>query len=72
MKGEKVLLFLKAGKSKKDGAAYNLVGKNQGKYVVTADGIARKNGFSIEGEKEMIDNNIPVDALIEKIRRVEQ
>lgn len=71
-KGENVLLFLKAGKSKLDGLAYNLVGKNQGKYIVTADGIVNKSGFSIAGETEMIDNNIPVDALIEKIRRVDQ
>ena len=70
--GERVILFLKSGKSKKDGVAYNIVGKGQGKYVMGADGIARKSGFSIEGGAENIDTNIPVDELIEKVRRVKQ
>jgi len=73
LKGEKVILFLRSGKSKKDGGgAYNIVGKGQGKYLIDADGIARKSGFSIAGGKEDIDNNIPVDKLIEKINKIEQ
>jgi len=72
IKGEKVILFLRSGKSKKDGVVYNIVGKSQGKYVVDSKGIARKGGFSIAGSKANIDNNIPVDELIEKIRRVKQ
>jgi hypothetical protein len=72
IKGEKVILFLRSGKSKKEGAAYNIVGKGQGKYVIDADGIARKGGFSIAGGKEDIDNNIPVDKLIEKINKIKQ
>jgi hypothetical protein len=68
-KGEKVILFLKTGKSKKDGSAFNLVGKGQGKYTIGNDGIARKGGFSVIGGEELIDNNIPVDVLIEKIKR---
>jgi len=72
LKGEKVILFLKSGKSKKDGVAYNIVGKSQGKYVIDAYGIATKSGFSIVDKEENIDNNLPVDELIEKIREVKQ
>jgi hypothetical protein len=72
MKGERVILFLKPGKSKKDGVVHNIVGESQGKYVIDANGIARKSGFSIAGSNAKIDNNIPVDKLIEKIMRVEQ
>jgi hypothetical protein len=71
MKGEKVILFLKSGKSKKDGFIYNIVGKNQGKYLIGEDGVARKGGFSVIGQKDNIDNNIPVDELIEKIKKAE-
>ncbi len=70
IKGERVILFLQSGKSHRDGNTYNIVGRGQGKYVIGADGIARKGGFSISGDKEKIDNNIPADKLIEKIRRV--
>jgi len=69
-KGEKVILFLKSGKSKKEGVVHNIVGKAQGKYTIDADGIARKGGFSIVSGEDVIDNNIPVDELIDKIRRV--
>ena len=65
-KGERVLLFLKSGKSKKDGQAYNIVGKGQGKYSIDAKGIARKSGVAIMGSKENIDNNLLLDELIEK------
>jgi hypothetical protein len=71
-KGERVLLFLKSGKSKKDGKAYNIVGKGQGKYSIDAKGIARKSGVAIVGPKESIDNNLSVDELIEKIKKVRQ
>jgi hypothetical protein len=72
MKGEKIILFLKSGKSKKDGFVYNIVGKNQGKYLIGEDGVARKGGFSVIGQKDNIDNNISVDELIEKIKKAEQ
>ncbi len=71
-KGEKVILFLKSGKSHRDGNVYNIVGNNQGKYVIGADGIARKGGYSVAGDKENIDNNIPADKLIERIKRAEK
>ena len=69
-KREKIILFLKSGKSKKDGIIYNVVGKAQGKYIIGKDGIARKSGYSIVSGEEIIDNNIAVDDLINKIRRV--
>lgn len=69
-KGENVLLFLKSGKSRSDGVVYNIVGKAQGKYTIGKDRIARKRGFSVIRGKDIIDNNIPVDELIKKIRKV--
>jgi hypothetical protein len=69
-KGEKVILFLKAGKSMKDGHVFNIVGKGQGKYTIDRDGIARKGGFSVMGGDELIDNNIPSGELIERILRL--
>lgn len=72
-KGEKIILFLKSGKSKKgekNGDIHNIVGSAQGKYTIGDDGIARKSGFSVIKGKEFIDNNISVDALIDKIKGV--
>lgn len=68
--GEKVILFLRSGKSKQEGVVHNIVGKAQGKYTIDNSGIARKSGFSIVSGEDVIDNNIPVDELIDKIRRV--
>ena len=70
-KGERVIVFLKEGKSKKKGTVYKIVGKSQGKYTIDKDGIARKQGFSIVQGEKVIDNNIPVEELVEKVRRVE-
>lgn len=69
-KGEKVLLFLKSGMSKGDGTVYNIVGQAQGKYTIDDKEIARKDGFSIVSGQDIIDNNIPVEELIKKIREV--
>jgi hypothetical protein len=69
-KGENVLLFLKSGKSKSEGFVYNIVGKAQGKYTIDKDRIARKRGFSVIRGEDIIDNNIPLDDLIKKIRKV--
>jgi hypothetical protein len=71
-KGEKVLLFLKSGNSRLAGSAYHIVGKAQGKYVIDQNGIARKSGFSLAAGKEKVDNNIPVDELIQKIKKAER
>jgi hypothetical protein len=69
-KGERVLLFLKSGKSRGDGFIYNIVGKAQGKYSIDKERIARKRGFSVIRGEDIIDNNIPLDELIKKIREV--
>lgn len=69
-KGERVLLFLKSGKSRGDGFVYNIVGKAQGKYSIDKERIARKRGFSVMGGEDIIDNNIPLDELLKKIREV--
>jgi hypothetical protein len=73
VKGEKIILFLKSGDSKRDKQnekIHNIVGSAQGKYTIGDDGIARKSGFSIIKGNEVIDNNISVDALIDKIKGV--
>ena len=68
-KGEKVILFLKPEKSKEK-EVYKIVGSAQGKYTIGTDGIARKKGFSLWSDKELIDNDIPADTLIDKIKKV--
>ena len=70
-RGEKVLLFLKSGKSKRDGNIYNIVGKAQGKYLIGEDGIARKRGFALGSRKDMVESETPLGRLIEKIRNVQ-
>ncbi|MEK6672692.1 MAG: hypothetical protein AABY42_04350 [Nitrospirota bacterium] len=69
-KGETVLLFLKPGMSKIDGAVHNITAKAQGKYVIDENRIARKSGFSVAGGGENVDYSMSLDKLIEKIRNV--
>ena len=59
-KGERVLLFLKSGKSRGDGFVYNLVGKAQGKYTIDKERIGRKRGFSVTGGESITDTKIPL------------
>lgn len=67
-KGERVLLFLQADKQEKVDDLYTITGKAQGKYTVHEDGTARKGGFSIVDGQELIDEALPVEKLIEKIK----
>jgi len=69
-KGENVLLFLKAGKSPVMGMSHAVIGRAQGKYNVGADGILRKGGFSVMGNRSSIDNNIPLQDMIRKVQGV--
>lgn len=75
--GEEVILFLASGRSKKGkkhGFVYNIFGAAQGKYTIGHDGFARKGGFSILKSKDAersINNNIPVDELIDKIKNID-
>ena len=70
MKREKVLLFLKPMKNDKNINRFNMVGKAQGKYTIDDNGIARKRGFAVMGEKWRIDNDISLEELIRKIKEV--
>jgi hypothetical protein len=70
-RGERVLLFLKSGKSKRFGSVYNIVGKAQGKYLIGEDGIARKRGFTLSSRKDVVESETPLSRLIEKIRNVQ-
>jgi len=69
-KGEKVLLFLKRGIEPGESDKYDLVGKAQGKYSIGPDGVARKKGFSVLGDTKQIDAEVPLETLIDKIKRV--
>lgn len=72
-KGEKLILFLESGKGvkgEKMGDIHCIVGSAQGKYTIGNDGVARKTGFSVIKGSEVIDNNISVEALIDKIKGV--
>ncbi|MCF6149141.1 MAG: hypothetical protein E3K37_10835 [Candidatus Kuenenia sp.] len=72
-KGEKILLFLKTAKSKRTEQKENvfrIVGRAQGKYFIDKNGIAKKSGFTTINRKEVIDNNIPIETLIDRIKGV--
>jgi len=68
--GEHMVLFLKRGSvSGGESAHWSLVGYSQGQYVVGADGVARKGGFSVLGESAKVDLEIALDDLKAKVRR---
>jgi hypothetical protein len=69
---EEVLLFLKAGQGDRGNKVYRIVGKSQGKYTIHEDGTVEKKGFTLLDGEERIDNNLPVDLLIDKIRKARQ
>ena len=68
--GETVLLFLKPAKTRQFETTYKNVGKSQGQYKIGKDGIARKSGYSLEGSAKDIDNSMPIEVLIEKIKGI--
>jgi len=49
---------------------FSVVGLAQGKYTIHPSGIAEKSGYTVSGRSQLIDNGIPVDVLIEKIKSV--
>lgn len=65
-KGEQAILFLSG---KDHGARFSIVGKGQGAYKVGKDNVARKGGFSVRDGAGEVDYTIPVEKLIEKIKR---
>jgi len=70
VKGERVLLFLKAGQSSEADGPQVVVGMAQGVYAVGQDHIARKSGFSLVPGGEAVDSDIDIDLLKEKIRSI--
>ena len=54
------------------GDIYQITGNAQGHYTIDSQGIARKGGFSLIQREDVVDNNIPLDTLINKIRGVEK
>ena len=70
MKGENVILFLETKNDTRGGLIRKIVGKAQGKYSIGADGVARKMGFTVVRGKNAIDNSLPVNQLVDRIRAV--
>jgi hypothetical protein len=82
--GENLLLFLKIKNGQKQklerGVAplsneeiyHSIVGNAQGQYTITPQGIAKKDGFTLMPGSELIDNDIPLGVLIDKIRRAKK
>ncbi|MFA6470831.1 MAG: hypothetical protein WCU00_02230 [Candidatus Latescibacterota bacterium] len=67
--GEEVILFL-TRKDSKDDSVFKITGNAQGHYTIDKNRIARKGGFSVMGNKETIDNIVPINILIDKIKRI--
>lgn len=70
-KGQRVLVFIKSVRGSVRERAYGVVGKGQGVYKIR-DGIARKEGFTVAGRANAVENNIPIEVIKERIRRVEK
>jgi hypothetical protein len=69
--GEEVLLFLVADSKERGPATYGIFGKSQGKYTVDRqEGMATKSGFALASNAETVDNRLPLEVLIGKIRAV--
>lgn len=77
--GEDVLLFLnqvQSMSSRTKNQVHRIFGAAQGKYAIDVNGIARKGGFAVIHQRDNlaaraannpIDNDIPIDDLIDKI-----
>jgi len=68
-KRENVFLFLKKSKKEPNLHMFQITGKAQGKYSITKDNRAVKKGFSVAGNENVVDYDIPVDLLIEEVRK---
>lgn len=67
-KGEIVILFLSPDLQLRKAQAFRVYGRAQGKYRVDEDNIARKRGFSVAAGADRVENDLPVDELIRKIK----
>ncbi len=70
-KGERVLVFLTDHRVRKAGSVREFIGKAQGKYSISSDGIARKKGFSVASRGDLVDHELPLDDIIRKIKSVD-
>jgi hypothetical protein len=75
--GENLLLFLKLKNGQKQKMVnaeihHTISGNAQGQYTINAQGIAKKDGFSVMQGRELIDNDLPLEILINKIRAVKK
>lgn len=74
--GEEVVLFLAPSDSKRaalyagEKKPYNIFGFAQGKYSLDENGIAKKDTAPIISKKAAVENNLPVEELINKIKGV--
>lgn len=78
IKGEKIVLLLKSAYTRKRQTGrrpgtsiekvYNIVGEAQGKYLIDSKGMTTRSGFSIAAGKDVIDNNLPLNELIKRIK----
>lgn len=79
-KGEEVLLFVhlidprrvESGHSALsiEAGVYTITGDAQGVYLIDANGIARKSGFLVMKKKEVVESDIPLTTLKERIRGI--
>ena len=65
---ERVLLFLRRTQQDRGAPVYRVFGNAQGKYTIDEQGLARKRGYTLAGESHVVDNDLPLSALIEKIQ----
>ena len=83
--GENIVVFLQASagasgsrriQSESYGAGsgmpYTVMGRAQGVYKISDDGIARKEGFTVASRRDAVVNNIPAVDLLRMIREVRQ
>ncbi len=66
--GDRVVLFLAPGRSATGRSVYRVVGEAQGAYRVGDDGVARKDGFHVEGDPSIVDFEIPLADLARRAR----
>lgn len=66
---EKVLVFAGTSHRAAQVSAYEVVGMAQGKYSISEDGLAVRNGFSLIGPGAPEDDSLDLNELITKIKQ---
>lgn len=67
--GEDVIVFLKAKKMERLTTIYNQVGNAQGQYLIDENNTARKGNMLLLDDEDRVDYDIPLEKLVEKIKR---